>query len=296
MTHTVVGLFEDRAHAQAAMNELVAQGFVKEHIDISNRQFAGGDDDDQYAITDESRGNTGTSDGIGDRITNFFNNLFGDDETTARNYTNAASDADAILTVQVDSEERAEMAREIFDRHDAMDVDEHGASNHGATGTANYGGTGTATGMTGASATGRDVGHDTNLTDRQTIPVVEENLNVSKREVERGGARIRSRIINRPVEEHVRLREEHVVVNRRPVDREITDADMQNFRPGEMELTERAEVPVVGKQARVVEEVEIGKNVTERDETIRDNVRSTEVEVDEFDENATNTKANRARR
>ena len=289
MTHTVVGLFEDRASAQAAMNELIAEGFVKEHIDISNRRFADGDDD-QYAITDDATGSTaGTGEGIGDRISNFFSNLFDDDNTTARNYTSAASDADAILTVQVDSEERAEKAREIFDRHDAMDVDEQGASNYGATG-------GTATGMTGASAKGRGVDTDTKLTDRQSIPVVEENLKVGKREVERGGARVRSRVINRPVEEHVRLREEHVVVNRRPVDREISDADLKNFRPGEMELTERAEVPIVGKEARVVEEVEIGKKVTERDETVRDTVRSTEVKVDEIDKDTTNTKANRARR
>ncbi|MDI1241308.1 MAG: DUF2382 domain-containing protein [bacterium] len=59
---------------------------------------------------------------------------------------------------------------------------------------------------------------DANLTDRQTIPVVEEDLNVGKRDVDRGGARIRSRIIERPVEEHIRLREEHVVVNRRSRD------------------------------------------------------------------------------
>src|SRR5687768_3568983 len=163
MTHTVVGLFEDRAHAQAAMNELIAQGFVKEHIDISNRRFAGGDggSDDDYSLTDDTTGSTGTGEGIGDRISNFFSNLFSDDESTARSYTNAASDADAILTVQVDSEERAETAREIFDRHDAMDVDEHGSSSYGATGTA--------TGMTGASATGRRTDNDTNLTDRQTI-------------------------------------------------------------------------------------------------------------------------------
>ena len=285
MTHTVVGLFEDRAHAQAAMNELIAQGFVKEHIDISNRRFAETDADDNYVIDDETTGNRSTGDGIGDRISNFFNNLFGDDETTARSYANAAGDADAILTVQVDSEERAETAREIFDRHDAMDVDEHGSSNYG-----------TATGMTGRTA-GTDTDMDThsNLKDRATIPVVEENLNVSKREVERGGARVRSRIIDRTVEESIRLREEHVVVNRRPVDREITDADLKSFRPGEMELTERAEVPVVGKQARVVEEVEIGKNVTEHDETIRDTVRSTDVDVERFDENSTTPKAKKAR-
>jgi len=131
-----------------------------------------------------------------------------------------------------------------------------------------------------------------NLKEESRIPVVQEKLNVGKEEVERGRARVRSRIIEKPVEEHVRLREEHVVVNRRPVDREVTDADMKNFRAGEMEITERAEVPVVGKQARVVEEVEIGKNVTERDETVRDTVRKTDVDVEEI---KTPTKAKRAR-
>ena len=281
MTHTVVGLFEDRTHAQAAMNELIAEGFVKEHIDISNRRFAETDADDSYVINDETSDNRSSGEGIGGKITNFFNNLFGDDETTARNYANAANDADAILTVQVDSEERAETAREIFDRHDAMDVDEHGSSNYG---------------MAGRTA-GRDtdINAHADLKERATIPVVKEDLNVSKREVERGGARVRSRIIDRPVEENVRLREEHVVVNRRPVDREITDADLKSFRPGEMELTERAEVPVVGKEARVVEEVEIGKNVTEHDETIRDTVRSTDVDVERFDDKSTTAKAKKAR-
>ena len=135
---------------------------------------------------------------------------------------------------------------------------------------------------------------DTDLKDRQTIPVVKEDLKVGKRDVERGGARIRSRIIERPVEENIRLREEHVVVNRRPVDREISDADLKNFRPGEMELTEHAEVPIVGKQARVVEEVEVGKNVTERQETVRDTVRSTDVDVEQIDDK-THTKSKRAR-
>ena len=275
MTHTVVGLFEDRAHAQAAMNELIAKGFVKEHIDISNRRFAETSGDDKYALNDETDTRR-TGDGIGDRITNFFNSLFGDDETTARNYTNAASDADAILTVQVDSEERAETAREIFDNHEAMDVNEHGASY--ARGT-----------------TGSRTGSDVNLKDKATIPVVKEDLNVSKREVERGGARIRSRIIDRPVEEKVRLREEHVVVNRHPADRDITDADMKNFRPGEMEITEHAEVPVVGKEARVVEEVEIGKKVTEREETVRDTVRSTDVDVERFGKDEAKTKTRTAK-
>jgi stress response protein YsnF len=240
------------------MQELIAGGFIQEDIDLSNRSLAGGADtgatgsSTNYADHD-------SGDGIGDRISNFFSSLFGDDETTASNYTNAASDADAILTVQVDSDERARQAQEILDRHDAMDVDDRSSKYSQGS---NFADTTNTTGTTGtADYADTNAGAPAN-SETRTIPVVEESLNVGKREVERGGARIRSRVVERPVEATVRLREEHVVVNRRPVNREISEGDLQNFQPGEMELTERAEVPVIGKEARVVEEVEVGKNVT----------------------------------
>lgn len=261
MTHTVVGLFENRSDAQTAMQELVSAGFIKENIDLSNRSMT----DTEMAGT-ASGGDANA--GIGDKISNFFSSLFSDDETTASTYANAASDADAILTVQVDSNDRARQAQEILDRNNAMDVNEGSTQGN----------------FTGTAAEGNMQTNATDTTEARTIPVVEEKLNVGKREVERAGGRIRSRIVEKPVEATVRLREEHVVINRRPVDRKISDADLKNFQPGEMELTERAEVPVIGKEARVVEEVEVGKNVTEREETVRDTVRRTEVEVNELDD------------
>jgi len=39
----------------------------------------------------------------------------------------------------------------------------------------------------------------------------------------------------------------------------------------------------VNKQARVVEEIEVGKQVEERQETVRDKVRRTDVDVQEID-------------
>ena len=261
MTHTVVGLFDNKTEAQSAMQELVQQGFIKEHIDVSNRRMS------------ESATDNYDNDTAGSGVTNFFNSLFGDDETTARNYTNAASDAEAILTVQVDSTDRAEKAREILDRNGAIDVDERGAQYSQQ----NY------------AQTSGTTDNRTRSEGEMSIPVIEEELQVGKQQVERGGARIRSRVIERPVEETVRLREEHIVVNRHPVNRAVTDADLNNFKEGDIELTERAEQAVVGKQARVVEEVEIGKNVTEREETVRDTVRKTDVEVQEVDTDVTTT-------
>jgi stress response protein YsnF len=76
------------------------------------------------------------------------------------------------------------------------------------------------------------------------------------------------------------LREEHVTIERNPVDRVASRDELTNFQERDIELTERAEVPVVNKEARVVEEIRLNKDVDEREETIRDTVRRTEVDVE----------------
>lgn len=116
-------------------------------------------------------------------------------------------------------------------------------------------------------------------TAKVAVPVVEEELKVGKRLVEQGRVQIFSHVVERPVSEQVTLREEHVVVERRPVDRPVTDADMGAFKEGSMELTEYAEQAVVQKEARVVEEVVVGREVTEHTEVVQDTVRRTDVEV-----------------
>jgi uncharacterized protein (TIGR02271 family) len=112
------------------------------------------------------------------------------------------------------------------------------------------------------------------------IPVVEEELQVGKRQVQRGGVRLYTRVTQQPVEETVRLRDETVHVERRPVDRPASEADFEAFKEGTIEVSETDEEPVVRKQARVVEEVLVHKDVREQTETVRDTVRRTEVEVE----------------
>ena len=134
--------------------------------------------------------------------------------------------------------------------------------------------------------TGATRANDSNrrdISNSETIPVIEENLNVNKREVDTGGARIRSRVVERPVELGIDLKEEHVTVQRTPVDRPATSADLDAFKEEELEITEYAEVPVVSKEARVVEEVELNKDVEERHETIRETLRNTEVNEERID-------------
>jgi stress response protein YsnF len=164
--------------------------------------------------------------------------------------------------------EEARRAADILDAAGAMDVDEK-AAEYG------YGTTG---GNVNKTSMDTRSGNDTT-----SIPIVEENIQVGKREVETGGVRLRSRIIEKPVEENLRLREERVTVERTPVDRKATDEDLDTLQDKEIEVVEHAEVPVVSKEARVVEEVKLNKEVEHRDETVRDTVRKTEVDVENME-------------
>lgn len=110
------------------------------------------------------------------------------------------------------------------------------------------------------------------------VPVVEEELTVGKRKVEKGGVRVETTVTETPVEEQVHLHEEKVKVQRRPVDRAATSADVA-FKEGTLELTETAEEAVVAKRARVIEEVVITKEGRDHTETVRDTVRRTDVDV-----------------
>jgi len=120
---------------------------------------------------------------------------------------------------------------------------------------------------------------------RASIPVLEEHLRVGRREVNRGTVRVRSYIIEEPVHEEVRLREEHVNVERRPVDettRSVAKGSPEDLlQERTIEVSETAEEAVVGKEARVREEVVVSKDVDERVEHIDDTVRRTKVEVED---------------
>lgn len=111
----------------------------------------------------------------------------------------------------------------------------------------------------------------------QVIPVVKEELRVGKRPVERRH-RIRIYPIETPVEEQVTLRDERVVIERRPAS---GPADPGALQPHEVEVIERHEEPVIEKRARGVEEVVVRKEAQEHTETVRDKVRETRVEVED---------------
>ncbi len=119
-----------------------------------------------------------------------------------------------------------------------------------------------------------------NITSK-SIPIIEERLEVGKREVETGKVRIRTRVVEQPVSKTVEVRDEHIEINRRPVNERDGDKDASAmFKDQDIEMTERSEKVVAGKEARVKEELVVSKETGSHKETVKDTVRHTEVDVD----------------
>ncbi len=118
-----------------------------------------------------------------------------------------------------------------------------------------------------------------------TLPVMEEELRVGKRQVNTGGVQVHTYVTEEPVDETVNLRQEHVNVERTPVDRPADPEDLNAFEEGTMDVTERGEEVVADKRAHVTEEVKIHKDVEEHPETVHDTVRRTNVDVNDMSGN-----------
>jgi uncharacterized protein (TIGR02271 family) len=117
----------------------------------------------------------------------------------------------------------------------------------------------------------------------ETLQEVEEQLAIRKGQAVTGGVRVTTQVRERPVEQTVTLREEQVEVERRAADRRLTPEQAEAaFQDKAVEMLETGEEVEISKQARVVGEVTVGKRVEERQETVKDTVRRTEVEVEEI--------------
>jgi stress response protein YsnF len=266
MSQSVVAVFENRAEAERAREEILASGVSPQCVSLHGSDSSSDMDQGRSAGTEPER-----ETGIG----HFFRSLFGMEDDRPARYEEAARRGHATLVVDCRDDEETDLVRTILDSYEVIDIDERAAqwSSEVQDRDAMREQT-SATSATGRAM--RDIGTEA------TIPVVEESIALGKREVEGGRVRVYTRVLERPVEESVQLREERARVERRPVDRPATEADMAAaFKEGSMEVTERTEVPVVQKQARVVEEVQIGKDVRQRTETVRDKIHKTDVQVEE---------------
>lgn len=202
-------------------------------------------------------------------------------EEEAQIYSESIRHGNVLVAAQVPDTQVSQAAR-IMERAGLVDIDRHADQWRGSAPTTGQQ-TRTQQPVTGSTNMDTSRTRQNNLNDNdETIEIVEEDVHVGKRTVEQGGVRVRTYVREVPVEEQVRLREEHVEIERRPVDRPATARDLDTFREGTIEMTEMREEAVIGKEARVVEEVHIHKDVDERVETVRDTARRTEVEVEQL--------------
>lgn len=117
----------------------------------------------------------------------------------------------------------------------------------------------------------------------ERIPMIEEELRVGKREVVRGRSRVRTFVAEVPVQEQVELIYEETHLKRRPVNRRLSDEEVEQgglLQERVIEITEMGEEAVVTKEAFVREELVVTKSVHRRVERIDETVRRTEVETE----------------
>lgn len=266
---TIVAMYDTAAHAEAAIRDLKA-------ADVPSN-----------AISSHAQGATavGTTSAAPTREPGFWASLFGGESTDSAVYDRSVASGSTVVTVKVPEQHKSRVV-EILERHSPIDFDERAAS---------YGATQTTTTTTAAAPVLAPVAKAplpkvaasqataipaATVTGDDTIKVMEERLVVGKRAVNTGGARVRSYVVETPVEEQVTLHSETLRVERRPVTdgRLVTDAD---FREQSVEMRSTSEEVVVGKEARVVEEISLRKEATDRVEMVHDTVRSTKVDVEQ---------------
>jgi len=279
MAYTVLGLFDNTGDVNEVKRELNALGIPDNQIRVT--QQSGSTASTQHAGHYEDKG-------FWESLKEMFT---GDDEghRDVDYYAEGTRRGGILVSVEA-ADDRAEAAADILRRHNAVDINERseqwrssGWQYSGAGAGAAVGRTNSSTGSksTAAASAGATAKASGTAEGKIAVPVTQEELAVGKRRVDRGGIRLVRRVTEKPVEASVNLREEHVNVERRPVDRPLTGAEATDaFRDKVVEVKESAEEAVASKQARVVEEVLVDKNVKERTEKVADTVRRTDVQVE----------------
>jgi uncharacterized protein (TIGR02271 family) len=265
MPKTIIGLFDDKTEAQQVRQDIVQMGIPRSETSIIENPGPTGMG---------THTQSGSEPSFWESLKEAFG--FGVPEEEGAYYAEGVRRGGTLVSVRAE-DTFVDRVVDIMAQHGAVDIDERSTQWRQSGWTA---GTGSET---------KNIQNQTTGGDNVVMPVVEEELQIGKREVQRGGVRVYSRVTERPVEETVRLREEQVQVERRPVNRPADVNQPAAFKEGVIEMATTAEEPVVSKRARVIEEVVIRKDVKERTETVRDTVRRTDVDVQSMESNQPRT-------
>jgi uncharacterized protein (TIGR02271 family) len=257
---TIVAVYDTAEHAQAARRALEKAGFPSSDISILNK--------DRLA-----------SGGREIRDAGIWQRLFGGEirEHEAEVYGRTVSGGGVVLSVRVPDTQVAH-ATGILDVHKPVDIPER-ASNLGViSSTAKAAGSIPTTPLAPRQSV-TPVAQQAGKSDDEVVRLAEEHLEVGKRKIETGVARIRRFVTTKAVDAPVTLHEEHAEVMRRAISDPAFVADV-DWSDKSIEVIETSEEPVVSKTARIAEEVVVSKAGSDRTETVHDTVRRQQVEVE----------------
>ncbi|WP_228461883.1 YsnF/AvaK domain-containing protein [Paracoccus liaowanqingii] len=256
---SVSAMFDSRAEAQAAVDRLKGTGVSDNQVRMT-----------EGATDTATTGRAPEQDkGFWDSLSDFF---FPDEDRYT--YAEGLSRGGCLVTVSNLTSAEYDMVLDILDDEGTIDLDAREADWRSE----GWGGYESSPYAAGGMAA--DTGRAPATTDQDSIPVVEEQLTIGKRDTSHGRVRVRAYTVEEPVSETVNLREERVELERRPVDRAVTGTEAA-FQDRTIEAEEYAEEAVVSKEARVVEEIALRKVSDTHQETVSDTVRHTEVEVED---------------
>jgi uncharacterized protein (TIGR02271 family) len=241
----IVAVYDKAAKAKEAARALESSGFAAGDISVLNRD----------SLTDAEVHEAG----LWRRL---FGRNVGDHESAV--YGRTIESGGAVLTLRT-ADTEVPRAMKILDVHNPVDVNPRAASPGVAPPPAKAAVTPPAT--------------SARLTKEEVIRLAEEQLEVGKRQIETGRARIRRFVTEKPVEAQVTLHEEHAELVRRAVSDPSLVRDV-DWSDKTIEVTEMSEQAVVTKTARVAEEVLIRREGSDHVETVRDTVRRQQVELE----------------
>jgi hypothetical protein len=113
MTHTLAAVFETRAEANRAKDELIHSGYDRDTITVS----------DSGSVAGTPRINDDAS--ILESIKHMFSNLLGREHADRHVYAEALNRGHVVLTIQTHSMEAADRAADIVEEFSPIDIDEH---------------------------------------------------------------------------------------------------------------------------------------------------------------------------
>ena len=253
----IVAVYDKAGKAKDAVRALEASGFPSGDISVLNR------DSLSDVEVQES--------GLWRRL---FGRNVGDHESAV--YGRTVESGGAVLTLRLQDSDIAR-AMKILDVHNPVNMREQDTTAGRATSTVPRSTSPApsipAPSVATPSATNKTVAKE------EVLRLAEERLDVGKRQVETGRARVRRFVVEKPVESQVTLHEEHAEMLRRAVTDHSPIRDV-DWTDKVIEITETAEQAVINKTTHIAEEVVIRREGSDHVETVRDTIRRQQVELE----------------